>query len=131
MATEKKILIVDDEPDILEFLSYNFRKKGFTVLTAENGAEGILLARTESPQLIISDILMPGMDGVEMCTEIKKTPALREIPVLFLTAVNDDYKVLYAMSSGADQYVSKPIRFEYLHNLVNELFYEKVEFFAV
>lgn len=120
-----KLLIVDDEPDILEFLSYNFRKKGFDVVVANNGLEGILQAKEESPQLILSDILMPEMDGIEMCKEIRKMEQFYRTPFIFLTAVTDDYKVLYAMSSGADQFVSKPIRFEYLLNMVNQLMADK------
>ena len=125
MNSSVKILIVDDEPDILEFLSYNFRKKGFEVVVANNGLEGILQAKEESPQLILSDILMPEMDGIEMCKEIRKIEQFYRIPFIFLTAVTDDYKVLYAMSSGADQFASKPIRFEYLLNIVNQLIAEK------
>ena len=117
----KKILLVDDEPDILEFLSYNFRKNEFNVITANNGIEGIQQAVSESPQIIISDILMPEMDGIEMCKEIRKKSGLSLTPIIFLTAVSDDYKVLYAMSSGADQFVSKPTRFGYLLALVNQL----------
>jgi two-component system alkaline phosphatase synthesis response regulator PhoP len=125
MNTSKKILIVDDEPDILEFLSYNFRKKNFIVFTANNGVEGILLAESECPQLIISDILMPEMDGIEMCKEIRKKSLLCLTPFIFLTAVKDDYKILYAMTSGANQYASKPIRFEYLLAMANKLIEEK------
>lgn len=121
MKIHKKILIIDDEPDILEFLSYNFRKKDFEVCIANNGLEGIEKAETEKPELIISDILMPEMDGIEMCKHIRQNTDLKLIPFLFLTAVNDDYKVLYAMSSGADQFASKPIRFEYLLAIVNEM----------
>ena len=125
MNTSKKILIVDDEPDILEFLSYNFRKKGFHVVTALNGIEGIKKAESELPQLIIADILMPEMDGIEMCKAIRNIPELISIPFLFLTAVSDDYKVLYAMLSGANQYASKPIKFEYLLILANQLIEEE------
>ena len=125
MNTSKKILIVDDEPDILEFLSYNFRKKGFHVDTAINGVDGIKKAESELPQLIISDILMPELDGIEMCKAIREIPQLKLTPFLFLTAVNDDYKVLYAMLSGADQYVSKPIKFDYLFVMVNQLIEDK------
>lgn len=117
----KKILLVDDEPDILEFLSYNFRKNEFKVITANNGIEGVKQAISESPQIIISDILMPEMNGIEMCREIRKKSELDSTPIIFLTAVSDDYKVLYAMSSGADQFVSKPARFGYLLTLVNQL----------
>ena len=125
MNTNIKILLIDDEPDILEFLSYNFRKNGFTVATANNGVDGILQANIERPDLIISDILMPLMDGIEMCKEIRKMQPFYRLPFIFLTAVSDDYKVLYAMSSGADQFVSKPIRFEYLLSMVNQLMAEK------
>ncbi len=125
MNTGIKILLVDDEPDILEFLSYNFRKHGFTVVVANNGLEGILQAKDESPQLIISDILMPYMDGIEMCKAIRSIEQFYRIPFVFLTAVSDDYKVLYAMTSGADQFISKPIRFEYLLSMVNQLMEEK------
>lgn len=121
MKTQKKILIIDDEPDILEFLSYNFRKKHFIVSIANNGLEGLEKAKEEKPEVIISDILMPEMDGIEMCREIRKKQELHTIPFIFLTAVSDDYKVLYAMTSGADQFASKPIRFEYLLGMVNEL----------
>lgn len=125
MNTGIKILIVDDEPDILEFLSYNFRKKGFEVVIANNGIEGLEKAIAESPQLIISDILMPNLDGIEMCKAIRNIEQFYRLPFIFLTAVTDDYKVLYAMSSGADQFVSKPIRFEYLLSMVNQLMEEK------
>jgi two-component system alkaline phosphatase synthesis response regulator PhoP len=125
MNTSKKILLVDDEPDILEFLSYNFRKEGFNVVTAINGIEGIKKAEIELPQIIISDILMPELNGIEMCKAIREIPKLKLIPFLFLTAVNDDYKVLYAMLSGADQYVSKPIKFKYLIVMVNQLIEDK------
>ena len=117
--------MVDDEPDILEFLSYNFQKHGFAVVIANNGLEGILQAKDELPELIISDILMPYMDGIEMCKELRKMEEFYRIPFIFLTAVTDDYKVLYAMTSGADQFISKPIRFEYLLSMVNQLMEEK------
>jgi two-component system alkaline phosphatase synthesis response regulator PhoP len=125
MMPIKKILIVDDEPDILEFLSYNFRKKEFEVVIANNGVEGAKMAAQEMPDLIISDILMPEMDGIEMCKQIKTIERLSTIPFIFLTAVSDDYKVLYAMTSGANQYVSKPVKFDYLLTLVNDMLEEK------
>jgi two-component system alkaline phosphatase synthesis response regulator PhoP len=125
MNTPFKILIVDDEPDILEFLSYNFRRKGFEVIVANDGIEGLDLAIASSPHLIISDILMPKLDGIEMCKAIRNIEQFYRIPFIFLTAVSDDYKVMYAMSSGADQFASKPIRFDYLLNMVNQLMEEK------
>ena len=116
-----KLLIVDDEPDILEFLSYNFRKKDFLVITASDGKEGMKRAELEKPELIISDILMPEMDGIEMCKQIRRNTQFDATPFIFLTAVNDDYKVLYAMTSGANQFVSKPIKFDYLLTIVNTI----------
>jgi two-component system alkaline phosphatase synthesis response regulator PhoP len=124
MKNSKKILIIDDEPDVLEFLSYNFRKHGFNILTAGSGAEGIQMAK-EGPDLIISDIMMPGMDGIEMCRLIRSAERSGNTPFIFLTAVNDDYKVLYAMGAGADQIASKPIRFEYLYEMVLRIMDEK------
>jgi two-component system alkaline phosphatase synthesis response regulator PhoP len=121
MENQRKILIIDDEPDILEFLSYNFRKQQFEVSVANNGLEGIEKINSDKPEVIISDILMPKMDGIEMCKEIRKKKEFSLTPFIFLTAVSDDYKVLYAMSSGADQFASKPIRFEYLLRMVNDL----------
>ena len=115
----KKILLVDDEEDILNFLSYHFRKIGFSVTTAEDGVKGLLEFDKEEFDIIISDIRMPNMGGVEMCTEMKKRS--KSIPFLFLTAVTDDYKILYAMMSGADQIVDKPIKLDYLTSIVNGL----------
>ena len=94
------------------------------VVVANNGLEGIQQAESEFPEIIISDILMPEMDGIEMCKEIRKNDQLNLTPFIFLTAVSDDYKVLYAMSSGANQYASKPIKFEYLLAMVNQLIQE-------
>ncbi len=116
-----KVLLVDDEPDILEFLSYNFRKHGFDVYTAKNGLEGIQYAEAKLPNIIITDILMPDMDGIEMSEALRKKSELDKTPIVFLTAVQDDYKFIHAMTLGGDQYVSKPIRFEYLLTMVNQL----------
>jgi two-component system alkaline phosphatase synthesis response regulator PhoP len=120
MDTPMKILIVDDEPDILEFLKYNFTKAGFRVQTASNGKEALVKVKEEIPTVIVSDILMPEMDGIAMCKELRKEEQFRNIPLIFLTAVTDDYKVLHAMTSGADQFISKPIKFESLLKMVNQ-----------
>jgi two-component system, OmpR family, alkaline phosphatase synthesis response regulator PhoP len=125
MANQQKILLVDDEPDILEFLSYNFRKKEFNVITANNGLEGITKAQTEMPDIIVSDIMMPTMNGIELCKYIRNNSDTNLTPFIFLTALNDDYKVLHAMLSGADEFVTKPIRFEYLLAIVNRVIAEK------
>jgi two-component system alkaline phosphatase synthesis response regulator PhoP len=116
-----KVLIVDDEEDILEFLSYNFSKEGFKVVTASNGRDGLSMAIQELPDVIISDILMPIMSGDEMYKRIKENDETSEIPFVFLTAVNDDYEVLRAMSSGADQFLNKPVPPKYLISVINDL----------
>lgn len=125
METQQKVLLIDDEPDILEFLSYNFRKNKFNVITANNGLEGIEKAESELPGIIISDILMPVMNGIDMCKIIRKNSAMNLTPFIFLTALNDDYKMLHAMLTGADEFVTKPIRFEYLLAIVNRVIAEK------
>jgi two-component system alkaline phosphatase synthesis response regulator PhoP len=124
---QQKILLIDDEPDILEFLSYNFKKSDFIVVTANNGREGIIKAAEEIPDIIISDILMPELNGIETCREIRKHEMMKSTPFVFLSALNNDYKVLNAMLSGADEYVTKPIRFEYLLSIVKRVVAEKQE----
>ena len=121
----KKILIFDDEPDIVEFLSYNFVKNGFEVIRAVDGKDGIAKAESGHPDIIVSDILMPELNGIEMCKVLRNRSSFRSTPFIFLSAVHDDYQVMHAMLSGADQYISKPIRFEYLLNMVNEMLGEK------
>lgn len=105
-----KILLVDDETDILEFISYNLRKEGFLVSTASNGEEALRIARTELPHLIILDVMMPGMDGIETCQEIKKIPSLANTLIAFLTARGEDYSQIAGFDAGADDYISKPIK---------------------
>lgn len=111
MKTENfSILLVDDEPDILEFLGYNLRKEGYTVHTAENGKEAIDKAAKLIPHLIILDVMMPKMDGIETCTEIKKNPKLANTLIVFLTARGEDYSQLAGFEAGADDYITKPIK---------------------
>lgn len=105
-----KILIVDDEPDILEFLRYNLEKEGFEVLTASNGADGIALAEKENPALIVLDIMMPRMDGVEVCRQLRSKPAFKNTLIAFLTAREEDYSQIAALDVGGDDYITKPIR---------------------
>lgn len=104
------ILLVDDEPDILEFLSYNLKKEGYDVFTAGNGAEGIQIALKEKPHLILLDVMMPEMDGMEVCKELRQRPELKHILIAFLTARNEDYSQITGFESGADDYISKPIK---------------------
>ncbi len=111
MNTEDyKILLVDDEKDILEFLSYNLKKEGYRVFTAKNGAKAIELAKAEIPHLIILDMMMPGMDGIETCSELKKNPDLESSIIVFLTARGEDYSQIAGLDAGADDYITKPVK---------------------
>jgi two-component system alkaline phosphatase synthesis response regulator PhoP len=105
-----KILLVDDEPDILEFLSYNIRREGYTVFIANNGKEAITIAKKEHPHLIILDVMMPDMDGIETCREIRSIAGLKDVIIAFLTARNEDYSQIAGFDVGADDYITKPIK---------------------
>jgi len=105
-----KILLVDDEPDILEFLGYNLRKEGYQVHTSSNGSEGVAKAREVLPQLIILDVMMPEMDGIEACAEIRKIPEISNSIIIFLTARGEDYSQIAGFDAGADDYITKPIK---------------------
>jgi len=104
------ILLVDDEPDILEFLGYNLRKEGYTLYTAENGKDAIDIAKQTIPHLIILDVMMPVMDGIETCSELKKIPKLDNTLIVFLTARGEDYSQIAGFDAGADDYITKPIK---------------------
>jgi two-component system, OmpR family, alkaline phosphatase synthesis response regulator PhoP len=111
MADESyTILLVDDEPDILSFIGYNLKKEGYTVHTASDGHEAIALARKHVPHLIILDVMMPGMDGIETCKELKCVPELSQTIIAFLTARNEDYSQLAGFDAGGDDYIAKPIK---------------------
>ncbi len=105
-----KILIVDDEPDILEFLRYNLAKEGFEVFLASDGEEGLKLAEKEKPNLIILDIMMPKMDGVEVCRQLRSKTEFDKSTIAFLTARDEDYSQIAALDVGGDDYITKPIR---------------------
>lgn len=117
----KKILIVDDEPDILEILSYNLRKEGFQIETANNGEEGLKKALVVLPDLIILDIMMPQMDGVEVCRHIRNQRSLDGTLVAFLTAREEDYSQIAALDVGGDDYITKPIKPRVLMSRVKAL----------
>ncbi len=123
MVTEKniRILIVDDEEDILEFLSYNLRKEGFEVFTAVNGKEAIEKALECKPHLIILDVMMPEMDGVETCQEMRTLPELENVVITFLTARGEDYSQIAGFDAGADDYITKPIKPKLLISRINAL----------
>lgn len=105
-----KILIVDDEQDILEFLSYNLKKEGYQVFTAPNGTEAITLAKKELPHLVLLDVMMPGIDGIEVCRELRAAPGLDDVIIAFLTARSEDYSHIAGFDAGADDYINKPIK---------------------
>ena len=105
-----KILLVDDEPDILEFLSYNLIKEGYTVLTANNGKEAIKISEKEIPHLIILDVMMPEIDGIEVCEILRKNQNLSHSVITFLTARGEDYSQIAGFEAGADDYITKPIK---------------------
>jgi two-component system, OmpR family, alkaline phosphatase synthesis response regulator PhoP len=105
-----KILLVDDEPDILEFMDYNLKKEGYNVLLAKNGREAVDIAKREKPQLVILDIMMPVMDGIEACRTMRDLPELEHTIITFLTARNEEYSQLAGFDVGADDYISKPIK---------------------
>jgi len=105
-----KILLVDDEQDILEFLSYNLQKEGYKVYTCTNGKQAIAIALKEIPDLIVLDVMMPEMDGVETCVEMRKIPQLQNTVITFLTARNEDYSQIAGFDAGADDYISKPVK---------------------
>jgi two-component system alkaline phosphatase synthesis response regulator PhoP len=107
---EIRILLVDDEDDVLEFLSYNIRKEGYQVYTAGNGIKGLQKAIEIMPHLIILDVMMPEMDGIETCREIKQVPQLENTIIVFLTARGEDYSQIAGFDAGADDYVTKPVK---------------------
>jgi two-component system alkaline phosphatase synthesis response regulator PhoP len=116
-----KILIVDDEEDILEFVGYNLRNEGYVVLTARNGKEAIKKAEVHNPQLIILDVMMPEMDGIECCRELRQIPKLNNSIIIFLTARNEVYSQIAGLESGADDYIVKPIKPKLLISKVSSL----------
>lgn len=105
-----RILLVDDEPDILEILSYNLSAEGYTVFTAKNGIEGVAKAKKKEPHLIILDVMMPEMDGIEACEIIRNTKGLENTIITFLTARGEDYSQVAGFDAGADDYITKPIK---------------------
>jgi len=107
---QQKILVVDDEPDILELVQYNLEKEGFAVRIASNGIEAIDLASQWSPHLILLDVMMPEMDGMETCIKIRENAKLDDAVIAFLTARSEDYSQIAGFDAGADDYITKPIK---------------------
>ena len=116
-----KILLVDDEQDILEIVGYNLAQEGYKIVTATNGKEAIATAKKERPHLIIMDVMMPEMDGMEACENIRKIPELNNVIITFLTARNEDYSQVAGFDAGADDYIAKPIKPKLLVSKVKAL----------
>ncbi|MFN8776012.1 MAG: response regulator transcription factor [Flavobacteriales bacterium] len=107
---KQKILLVDDEQDILDLIAYNLEREGYEVMTAPNGRKALQLALSNIPDLVLLDVMMPEMDGMETCREMRDNPNLRNVRIAFLTARNEDYSQIAGFDAGADDYISKPIK---------------------
>ncbi|MCL4161827.1 UNVERIFIED_CONTAM: hypothetical protein GTU68_066819 [Idotea baltica] len=116
-----KILLVDDEPDILEIVGYNLKNEGYQIVTASNGNEAIKSAKKHNPHLILLDIMMPQMDGIEACEKIRTIPALENVIIAFLTARGEDYSQVAGFEAGADDYITKPVKPKVLVSKVKSL----------
>jgi two-component system alkaline phosphatase synthesis response regulator PhoP len=125
MIEISKILLVDDEIDILEFLSYNLKKEGFIVDTCNNGKSALKKVSSFNPDLVILDVMMPEMDGIEVCEKIREKQRYDDILILFLTARSEDYSELAGFSAGADDYITKPIKPKLLVSRVNAILKRK------
>lgn len=126
MSAKQKILVVDDEEDILEILKYNLEKEGFDVKTAGDGNAGIEIAEKFEPHLIILDIMMPGMDGIEVCQKLRANPKFSNTIIAFLTARSEAFTQITALDSGGDDFINKPIKPNVLKSRINALLRRQV-----
>jgi two-component system alkaline phosphatase synthesis response regulator PhoP len=126
-ASNYTILLVDDEQDILEFLSYSLKKEGYKIFTANNGKEGVELSKSLRPDLILLDVMMPQIDGIEACQMIRKDLHLEQPIIAFLTSRSEDYSQIAGLEAGADDYITKPIRPRLLTSKVESLLRRKKE----
>lgn len=124
---KQKILIVDDEPDILELIEYNLKKEGYHVITATNGQEAVTEARKNLPDLIILDIMMPKMDGIEACRIMRAMPEFKNTFMVFLTARSEEYSEIAGFNVGADDYIAKPIKPRALISRINAILRRNVQ----
>jgi len=125
MSKEAKILLVDDEPDIIEFIGFNLEKEGYQVETAQTGEEALDKAKLFVPDLIILDVMMPGMDGIETCEKLRAMPLLNNPIITFLTARGEDYSQIAGFEAGADDYIAKPVKPKVLISRVKALLKRK------
>ncbi len=121
MSAKFKILVIDDEEDILEILRYNLEKEGYEVKTAVDGQAGILAAKWFEPHLIILDIMMPGMDGIEVCQKLRANPVFKNTLIAFLTARSESFTHITALDSGGDDFINKPIKPNVLKSRIKAL----------
>ncbi len=121
MANNQKILVVDDESDIVELISYNLTKEGYQVYTASNGKEAIKVAKEVFPDLIILDVMMPEMDGIEACRLMRSMPEFKQVFMIFLTARSEEYSEIAGFHVGADDYIAKPIKPRALMSRINAI----------
>jgi two-component system, OmpR family, alkaline phosphatase synthesis response regulator PhoP len=119
---EYKILIVDDEPDILEFISYNLKREGYSTYTTNNGKAAVEIANKIIPHLILLDVMMPGIDGIETCEQLRDNKALDRTLIAFLTARGEDYSQVAGFEAGGDDYITKPIKPRVLISRIKALF---------
>jgi two-component system alkaline phosphatase synthesis response regulator PhoP len=125
METARKILVVDDESDILDFITYNLKKEGYLVATAFNGAQAIEVSKTFKPDLILLDVMMPVMDGIETCAHLKSLPEFAKTFIVFLTARAEEYSEIAGFQAGADDYIAKPIKPKILITRLNAILRRK------
>lgn len=121
MNSKKKILVVDDEQDIVDLISYNLNKEGYQVCTAINGRQAIEVAKKENPDLIILDVMMPEMDGIESCRQMRALPEFKSTFIIFLTARSEEYSEIAGFNVGADDYIAKPIKPRALMSRINAI----------
>ena len=103
-----KILVIEDEPDLLEVVQYNLEREGHKVIVCRNGEQGLSRIRTDDPDLVLLDLMLPGMDGVEVCRQVKADPVTRSIPVIMMTAKGEESDIVLGLGMGADDYITKP-----------------------
>jgi len=124
---KEKILLVDDEPDIIDLITYNLEKEGYEIQSATNGRDAIEMAKRFVPDLILLDVMMPEMDGIETCVELREQDSLRNAIIAFLTARGEDYSQIAGFEAGADDYISKPIKPRVLISRIQALLRRKVQ----
>jgi len=107
-VAKPKILVIEDEPDILEVMQYNLAREGYKVVACRNGEQGLSRIRTDNPDLVILDLMLPGMDGVEVCRQVKSDPVIRSIPIIMVTAKAEESDIVLGLGIGADDYLGKP-----------------------